>query len=202
MTGNQSEPSRIIVLSGPSGSGKSTIVDRLVNESPVPLLKVVSATTRSPRPAEVEGVDYYFLADEEFQEKNRNNELLECAEVFGAGYWYGTLISELKRANDLGKWALLEIDVQGAMQVVEKYPDAVTFFLKTPSEEEYENRLRSRGTEDEEKIKKRLSTARERNWSYLTNINMSLLTKILMTAVKEISEILINREAEINARRI
>ena len=201
MTENQKGPSRIIVLSGPSGSGKSTIVDRLVEEAPVDLLKVVSATTRSPRPREVNGEDYYFLSAEDFEQKRINNELLECAEVFGAGYWYGTLVSELKRANDLNKWALLEIDVEGAMQVVEKYPEAVTIFLKTPSEEEYENRLRSRGTEDEEKIKKRLSTARK-ELELADKYQHVIINEDLDQAVKEISEILRNQEAEFDARRI
>jgi guanylate kinase len=193
--------SRIIVLSGPSGSGKSTIVNRLVEESPVPLLKVISATTRSPRPAEKNGIDYYFLTGEEFDRRRDHNELLECAEVFGAGYWYGTLLSELKRANDSDKWALLEIDVEGAMQVVKKFPEAVTFFLKTPSEEEYENRLRLRGTEDEDKIKKRLSTARK-ELELSGHYENVIINEDLDRAVKEISEILINREAEFNARRI
>ncbi len=201
MTENNLGSPRIIVLSGPSGSGKSTIVNRLVEESPVPLLKVISATTRSPRPAELDGVDYYFLTGEEFDRRRDNNELLECAEVFGAGYWYGTLLSELKRANDSEKWALLEIDVEGAMQVVKKFPEAVTFFLKTPSEEEYENRLRLRGTEDEDKIKKRLSTARK-ELELSGHYENVIINEDLDRAVKEISEILINREAEFNARRI
>eukprot|EP00913_Durusdinium_trenchii_P023290 g21868.t1 len=107
----------------------------------------------------VEMKDYYFLTPEEFERRKANHEFLEYAEVFGAGYWYGTLRSELQRAAGQNAWALLEIDVEGALNVVEEYPDAVTVFLTTSSPEEYERRLRSRGTESEEVIQRRLATA-------------------------------------------
>lgn len=148
-----------MVLSGPSGSGKTTIVNRLIASSEVRLVKAISATTRPPRAGEVDGDDYYFLSPEEFQRRQQNGEFLECAEVFGAGYWYGTLRSELHRAARKQAWALLEIDVEGALNVVREYPDAVTVFLTTSSPEEYERRLRARGTESEDKIQRRLATA-------------------------------------------
>ena len=151
--------SRVLVLSGPSGSGKSTIVDRLVGESPVRVLETVSATTRRPRPSEVDGKDYFFLSHEEFTAKRERGEFVECAEVHGVGDWYGTLASELKRAHLESAWALLEIDVEGALAVMDRYPDALTIFLLAPSMEEYRSRLESRGTESPEAISRRIATA-------------------------------------------
>jgi guanylate kinase len=147
---------QILVLSGPSGSGKTTIVERLVEESPVPLIKAISATTRPQRKGEIDGVAYYFLTTEEFEQRRQRGEFLETAEVFGAGYWYGTLKSEIQRAKDANGWAFLEVDVQGAFKVVEFYPNALTIFLKPPSIEICEQRLRSRATDSEETIQRRL----------------------------------------------
>lgn len=151
---------RIVVLSGPSGSGKTTIVHRLIESSPVPLRSSVSATTRPPRQGEIDGRDYHFLSAEEFEAKRRAGEFLECAEVHARGDWYGTLTSEIEKARRAGAWPLLEIDVQGAMSVLDEYPQAITIFLKTPADE-YERRLRERGTEPEEVIRRRLETARK-----------------------------------------
>lgn len=152
---------RVLVLSGPSGSGKSTVVNRLVDAAPVKLVKVVSATTRAPRAGEVDGRDYYFLTPEEFAQKRQAGEFVECEEVHGNGNWYGTLRAELQRAQQAGAWAFLEIDVKGALSIIEQYPDALSIFLKTTSEDDYEQRLRNRGTESEEAIERRLATARE-----------------------------------------
>src|SRR5262245_52746828 len=114
---------QFVVLSGPSGSGKTTLVERLLQTSPVKLVKSVSATTRPPRRNEVEGVNYYFLSPSEFAARRSRGEFLECAEVHGTGNWYGTLKSEVERARRLGGWALLEIDVQGGRQIMHSYPD-------------------------------------------------------------------------------
>ncbi len=189
---------KIVVLSGPSGSGKSTIVNRLVEEAPVKLIKAVSATTRPPREGEVDGADYYFLSDEEFQRRRENDELLECAEVFGAGYWYGTLKSELERIAAQGGWAFLEIDVEGALNIMDEYPEAVTIFLTTPSESEYERRLRGRGTESEEVIARRLQTARQ-ELRMVGRYRHRVVNDELDQAVREISEILSTREVELHA---
>lgn len=147
---------QVVVLSGPSGSGKTTVVERLIRESQVKLVKCVSATTRPPRDGEVHGDAYYFLSTEEFAARRMRNEFLETAEVFGAGYWYGTLKSELERARSEGGWAFLEIDVQGALRVMEVYPESLTIFLEPPSLEICEQRLRSRGTDSESTIQRRL----------------------------------------------
>ncbi|MCA9055535.1 MAG: guanylate kinase, partial [Planctomycetaceae bacterium] len=109
---------QVVVLSGPSGSGKTTIVHRLLNDSPVPLQMSISATTRPQRPGEVDGVNYHFLTKPEFDRRREAGEFLEFAEVHKSGYWYGTLKSELDRIRATGAWALLEVDVQGALNII------------------------------------------------------------------------------------
>ncbi len=189
---------RVVILSGPSGSGKSTIVNRLISESPIRLLKSVSATTRKPRPNEVEAEDYYFLTDADFRRKLGEGLFLEYAEVFSSGFLYGTLKSEVNRAWDSGAWAFLEIDVEGALNVMQQYPDAVTIFLKTPSPEEFERRLRARGTESEEIIKKRLATAAS-ELEFADRYRHTVVNDELDRAVTEICEILRSEETYENA---
>lgn len=189
---------QVVVLSGPSGSGKTTIVNRLIAQSPVKLVKAVSATTRRPRAGEIDGEDYYFLSPEEFQLRRSDDEFLESAEVHGSGHWYGTLRSEIQRAKNAAGWAFLEIDVQGALAIMQHYPNAVTIFLKTPSEAEFEARLRDRGTESEEVIRRRLQTARE-ELKFAGRYRYQVVNDDLNRAVGEISEILSSREAELHA---
>lgn len=201
MSGPDSKSSagqRVIVLSGPSGSGKTTIVNRLIAESPVKLLKSVSATTRKPRPQEVEGDDYYFLTDADFRDKLGQELFIEHAEVFSSGFLYGTLKSEAERAWETDAWAFLEIDVEGALSVMQQYPDAVTIFLKTPSPEEFERRLRARGTEDEATIQKRLATA-ARELEFVDRYRHIVVNDVLDRAVTEICEILKSEETNRNA---
>lgn len=190
------EPFQVVVLSGPAGSGKTTIVQRLLNESPVKLRMSVSATTRPPRDGEVDGRDYYFLTDQQFQQARSRGELLEWAEVHRTGYWYGTLRSELDRAREEGAWALLEVDVEGALNVLEQYPDAVTIFLKTTSIDVYEQRLRDRGTETEEAIQRRLQTARDELES-AGRYRHVVVNDDLGRAVHDICAILAARKAEL-----
>jgi guanylate kinase len=157
---------RLIVLSGPSGSGKSTLVRRLFELAPGPLVHSVSATTRPPRPGEIDGVHYHFLSPAEFQRRRADGEFLECFEVFGRGHWYGTLRQEVAPSLAAGKWVLLEIDVHGMQAVVREFPDAVTIFV-LPGDppdldrllHELERRLRARGTETEAAIHRRLEEA-------------------------------------------
>jgi len=152
---------KVVVVSGPSGAGKTTVLKRVFQTSRLPLVSSVSATTRKPRPGEVDGVDYHFLTPEEFQRRVRAGEFLECFQVFGKDCWYGTLRSEVEAGLAAGKWVVLEIDVQGAAAVVEQYPDAVTLFIRPRSVEELERRLRGRGTENEEALQRRLQRARD-----------------------------------------
>jgi guanylate kinase len=189
---------QFVVLSGPSGSGKTTIVDRLVDRSPVKLVKSVSATTRPPRKNEVDGRNYYFLTDSEFARRRERGDFLECAEVHGTGNWYGTLKSEIERARQLGGWALLEIDVQGAQQIMQKHPRALTIFLRTSSEEEYEKRLRGRGTDAEQVIQRRLANARN-ELKYAPEYRYLVVNDDLDQAVGQIVTIISSWEAVAHA---
>lgn len=191
---------QFVVLSGPSGSGKTTIVDRLVERSPVKLVKSISATTRRPRKNEIEGENYYFLTAEEFAQRRQRGEFLECAEVHGTGNWYGTLKSEVERAQSLGGWALLEIDVQGARQIIDKYPRALTIFLKASSEAEYEKRLRARGTDAQDVIERRLANARNELKS-APQYRYQVVNDDLERAVGEIVHIISSWEALTHAGR-
>jgi guanylate kinase len=195
--GRGSKQHRIVVLSGPSGSGKSTIVNRLVALAPVKLVKAVSATTRKPRAGEKEGEDYYFLSPAEFERKRLAGEFLEYAEVFGSGSWYGTLKGELERAEKAGGWALLEIDVEGARNVARAYPETVTIFLTAANDQDYEQRLRRRGTETEEALQRRLTIARK-ELAEADFYRHRVVNDDLDRAVHEIADILIARENELN----
>lgn len=148
---------RLFVISGPSGAGKGTLLAELRMQRP-DLGLTVSATTRSPRPGEVDGTSYYFLSDEEFRRRIAAGEFVEWAEVHG--HLYGTLVSEVKRLLAKGHSLVLEIDVQGALNVRKVYPDAVLVFIEPPSLQVLEERLRGRGTEDEASIELRLKNAR------------------------------------------
>ena len=148
---------RLFVISGPSGAGKGTLLAELLKQRP-DLGLTVSATTRSPRPGEVDGTSYYFLSDEEFRRRIAAGEFVEWAEVHG--HLYGTLVSEVKRLLAKGHSLVLEIDVQGALNVRKVYPDAVLVFIEPPSLQVLEERLRGRGTEDEASIELRLKNAR------------------------------------------
>ena len=155
---------RMIILSGPSGSGKSTLSKRALEEFDH-LRFSVSCTTRSPRGAEVDGVDYHFLAKEDFEQKIAEEAFLEYACVHGN--YYGTLLKEVMGHLEEGTDVLLDIDVQGAMKILEKAKNdpvlvqsTATIFIAPPSYTELEKRLRGRGTDAEETILKRLANAK------------------------------------------
>jgi guanylate kinase len=153
-----SERPRLTVLSGPSGVGKSTVVAHMRKEHPEVWLSV-SATTRKPRPGEEHGVHYFFVTDEEMDKLIANGELLEWAEF--AGNLYGTPRSGVDTHLALGVPVLLKIDLQGARQVRDSMPDAQLVFLAPPSKEELYRRLRGRGTEDEDTLRRRMQHADE-----------------------------------------
>jgi guanylate kinase len=181
---------KLVVVSGPSGVGKTTVLRRLLATCRLPLVASVSATTRPQRQGEVDGVDYHFLSEAEFCRRRQQGEFLECYEVYGAGCWYGTLANEVTAGLEAGKWVVLGIDVHGAFSVVDRYADAITIFLRPSSLEELSQRLRGRGTEDEETIRRRLEQAKNElalaGWYRYQVVNDDL-----DRAVQEICEILV-----------
>ncbi len=153
---NESRRGLLIVFSGPSGCGKGTVISRLLAQREDTVLSV-SVTTRAPRPGDVDGVHYFFRSREQVEEMIRNDELLEYAQY--SGNYYGTPRAAVEKLLDEGKNVVLEIEVQGALQVMSRVPDHVSVFLAIPSMEELEHRLRGRGTETEERIQSRLAAA-------------------------------------------
>ena len=148
----------LFVFSGPSGVGKGTLKAKLFEEFADRIAYSVSATTRGPREGEVDGKDYFFISRQEFERRVKNNEFLEHAEF--AGNSYGTPRAYVEKLLDSGMNVVLEIDVQGALQVMKSMPECVSVFILPPSVEELEHRLRGRGTETEEKVRERLETAK------------------------------------------
>lgn len=143
----------LILLSGPSGSGKGTVCSHLINSFPGIRLSV-SATTRQPRPGEVHGRDYYFMSREEFEKMTGEGGFLEWAPIYG--YLYGTPAGPVREALSRGEDVILEIDVQGGLQVKEHFPDAVLIFLIPPSRSALQSRLSGRGTDSQSEIEKRM----------------------------------------------
>ncbi|GAB2702334.1 guanylate kinase [Paenibacillus thermoaerophilus] len=161
MTNNPQEPGRkglLIVLSGPAGVGKGTVCSHLRRISP-DLVYSVSATTRAPRQGEQEGINYFFKSREQFQAMIDNDELLEWAQY--VGNFYGTPRSFVEDMIASGRDVILEIEVQGALQVKNKYPQGVFVFLMPPSLDELKMRITGRGTETEDVIEKRMNVAIE-----------------------------------------
>jgi guanylate kinase len=176
----------LIILSGPSGSGKSTVLARLLAESPWPLRLSVSATTRAPRPGEQDGVAYFFWTREEFEREVQAGAFLEWAEVHGN--CYGTLRREVEPYRDRGVGVILDIDTQGARRVRQACPDQVSVFLEAPHSEDYEARLRKRGTETEEAIRRRVAAA-ARELSRAGEYDYRVVNDDLDTAVARLREI-------------
>lgn len=148
----------LVVLSGPSGAGKDSVLSSLLARNKNIRIST-SATTRKPREGEFEGVDYYFMSEEQFEQLILNNEMLEYAEY--CGNYYGTPYNPVEEWLSEGKDVLLEIEVNGGAQVMEKCPDAISVFIVPPSLKELEMRLRNRATESENIIDKRLNIAKE-----------------------------------------
>jgi len=147
----------LIVISGPSGVGKGTVRKALFERVGQNLVYSISMTTRSPRDGEIDGVDYYFVSHEEFEKQIEKGNLLEYAKF--VGNYYGTPYDLVEKQLNEGHEVVLEIEVQGAMQVKAKKPDAVFIFIAPPSYKALEHRLRQRGTESDEVIKERLEKA-------------------------------------------
>lgn len=147
----------LVIISGPSGSGKGTVVKELIKEENFALS--ISATTRAPRTGEVNGEHYYFYDRETFEKMKNENELLEWAEF--CGNYYGTPKKYVEQKMAEGKNIILEIEVQGALQIKELYPDCILVFMIPPNVKELEKRLINRGTEDKQTIERRMNRAVE-----------------------------------------
>lgn len=152
------EEAKVFVITGPSGVGKGTLI-KMLRERVPDLALSVSATTRSPREGEVDGRDYHFLTEEQFQERRDAGDFLEFATY--SGNHYGTLNSELERCLDKGRSVVLEIEVQGAQQVRQSKPDSVQIFIAPPDESVLRDRLQGRGTDSAEAIDRRLKVAEQ-----------------------------------------
>ncbi len=154
---SEQEQGLLVVISGPSGVGKTTIVHSV--KDAFDAVFSVSATTRPKSDAEVDGQDYFFISDEEFDQKLENNEFLEHAQVFGC-HRYGTLREPVLTTLETGKIMLLDIDVQGGVQVCNNMPESVRIFILPPNEQELLRRLEERGREDEDSIQRRFREAK------------------------------------------
>lgn len=174
-----------IIVSGPSGAGKGTLINALIAENPL-FEMAISATTRSPRTGESNGKEYHFLDDAEFDIKVSEDAFLEWCHVHH--HRYGTLISEIDRLANEEKWALIEIDTQGAAKIKAKFPDAYQIFIAPPSMEELKKRLIGRDTENEAIINDRMRIAQE-ELTKMNDYDVVLVNQELEYAIKEFNDI-------------
>lgn len=192
---NQPAP-LVLIVSGPSGSGKSTLVQKIL-ELPGTMLSV-SCTTRPPRRTENAGKWYNFVTEAEFQQMVGGGEFLEYAQVFGKN-WYGTPKRWLDKARDEGKDLVLEIDVKGALQVKQKLPEAVAIFVVPPSRADVEQRIRARGQDSEDEIRRRLERSRQEMLKY-PSYDFAVINDDLDRAGREVQAIALASRCRI-ARR-
>ncbi len=184
-------PGLLIVFSGPSGCGKGTLVAKLLQQRTDTVLSV-SVTTRAPRPGEIDGVHYFFKTREEVERMIRDNELLEYAQY--SGNYYGTPRTAVEEHLQAGRNVILEIDVQGAVQVMERCDDYVSIFLTVPSMEELERRLRGRGTEKEEWIQTRMKAAKS-ELEYIDRYQYTVLNDEVDAAFERLNTIIETEKA-------
>ncbi|ASW42975.1 MAG: guanylate kinase [Clostridiales bacterium] len=176
----------LIVISGPSGAGKGTICKKLIEKNKNIYLSV-SATTRSPREGEIDGVNYYFLTKEEFERKVKENGFIEYAEVHGN--FYGTPRVNVNKMLEEGKDVILEIDIQGALQVKENFKEGVFIFILPPSMEELKRRIIKRGSETEESLMTRFKNA-YKEINYVSKYNYAVVNDTLELAVSKVEAII------------
>ena len=187
MSKQKKEKGRVVIISGPSGVGKSTICEGVVKRIDNAYLSI-SVTTRDKSESEVDGEDYWFISEEEFQERIKNGLLLEHAEVFGN--LYGTPKDKVDEALAQGRTAILEIDVQGAKQAKTKYPDAVMIFILPPSQRELAERMNGRGREEEKAAEMRLDLADDEIAAAWQHYEHMVINDDLEQAVREVTEII------------
>ncbi|MGN0144553.1 MAG: guanylate kinase [Clostridium sp.] len=179
----------LIVISGPSGAGKGTICKSFLERNTEVAISV-SATTRSPREGEVEGVNYYFMSKEQFKKKIDDNDFLEYAEVYDN--FYGTPKSNVEELLESGKDVILEIDIQGALKVKENTEEGVFIFILPPSMEELKARIIKRGSETPESLMKRFKSA-YKEINFISRYNYAVVNDEVETAVEKL-EAIINAE--------
>lgn len=184
----------LIVISGPSGAGKGTICRALLDKNPDIKLSV-SCTTRNPRQNEVEGINYYFITKEKFKEMIEADEFLEYAEVYDN--FYGTPKAKVESILNEGKDIILEIDIQGALKVKEKYPEGVFVFIMPPSMEELKNRIKKRGSETEESLIKRFKSAFQ-EINYVANYNYVIVNDQVEKAVEKLEAIILAEKCRVD----
>lgn len=178
----------VIVFTGPSGVGKGTILSDVLKRLD-DVVYSVSATTRSPRPGEKDGVHYYFKSKDEFKMLIEKGQMLEWAEF--AGNYYGTFIAAVEEVVNMGKDVVLEIEVKGAMQVKEKMPEASMIFISPPSDDELRARLRGRGTEPDDVVAKRLAIA-ENELSLRDKFDYNVVNDKLDNAISKVENIILS----------
>ena len=184
----QDKTGKLIVFSAPSGSGKTTIVQYLLKQKDLNLEFSVSATSREPRPHEVNGKDYYFMSLKEFKQHIKNDDFLEWEEVYRDNF-YGTLKAEVKRIWDEGKNVIFDIDVVGGLDIKHIYPEqTLAVFVKPPSVEELKIRLKKRKTETDERINMRVAKA-SIEMATAPQFDKILINNDLDTALKEAHEL-------------
>lgn len=192
---SEAEP-LVLIVSGPSGSGKSTLVKKIL-QLPGTMLSV-SCTTRSPRETESDGKWYNFVSEAEFHQMVTRGEFLEYAQVFGKN-WYGTPRKWLDEARAEHKDLVLEIDVQGALQVKQKLPAAVAIFVLAPSRADVEQRIRARGQDSEDEIRRRLERARQEMMTY-RSYDYAVINDDLDRAGKELQAIALGSRCLVTRR--
>ena len=191
----QNRKGLLLVISGPAGVGKGTINLSLISRNS-DIRMSVSATTRQPRPGEIDGVHYFFKTEEEFQDMINKGAFLEYMRVFNTHY-YGTPKSFVEQELAEGRSVILEIDVQGAMRVKAAYPDAVLIFIAPPSMSELKSRLIHRGTESSEAIDRRFETAYQ-EMKYINQYDYVVVNDILDLAIARTEDIIVAERCKVS----
>ncbi|MGK0468206.1 guanylate kinase [Clostridium sp.] len=184
---------QLIVISGPSGAGKGTVCKAILEKNNFWIS--ISATTRSPRSTEVDGINYYFITKEKFMEKIAAEDFLEYAEVYGN--YYGTPKSEVLKVLDSGRDVILEIDIQGALMVKTSYPKGLFIFILPPSMEELKNRITNRGSETPESLITRFTSA-HKEIRYVTRYDYAVVNDTVDCACEKIQSIILAERCRVD----